>query len=209
MSVYQTEEEQVEAIKKWWKENGTSVVAGVVIGLGAVFSWQGWNSYQDRLGGEASVAFSQLVGSVNSNSRSEAASKQAELLRMEYESTSYAVIAAMTQARLKLEQGDSVAARSQLEWAMQNSSDASLKTLARLNLARILLSEGDYAAASELADVTSGGFAGQFAELRGDIAAAQQQLMPARDAYSQALSQNVGNPERVQMKLDDLAGADL
>ena len=202
MSVYQTEEEQVEAIKKWWKENGTSVVAGVVIGLGAVFGWQGWNSYQDRMGKEASVAFSQLLGAVNAGN-TESASKQAELLRVEYESSNYAMLAAMAQARLKLEQGDSAAARSQLEWTLQNSDDDSLKTLAQLNLARILLSEGDLDGAAGLAAISEGGFAADFAELRGDIAAARKQLEEARDAYSQALALNA-NPQRLQMKLDDL-----
>ncbi len=204
MSVYQTEEEQVEAIKKWWKENGTSVVAGLVIGLGAVFGWQGWNSYQDRIGKEASVAFSQLMVAVD-NGDAEAAANQAELLRVDYESTSYAVLAAMTQARFKLEQGDSAAARSQLEWALQNSSDGSLKQLVQLNLARLLLSDGDLAGAAKLADVSEGGFAGEYAELRGDIARAQEDTTAAHDAYSMALSQNVANPDQVQMKLDDLA----
>jgi predicted negative regulator of RcsB-dependent stress response len=206
MKVYQTEEEQVEEIKKWWKENGTSVVAGLVIGLGAVFAWQGWTSYQERIGREASVAFSQMLSAVESKNV-EMASKQAELLRLDYKSTSYAVLAAMAQARLKLEQGDSAAARAQLEWAMQNSSDASLKTLAQLNLARILLSEGDLDGAARLATVQEGGFVGEYAELRGDIAVAKKELSAARDAYTQALSQNAGNPELVQMKLDDLTPA--
>ncbi|MEN8180124.1 MAG: tetratricopeptide repeat protein [Pseudomonadota bacterium] len=204
MSVYQTEEEQVEAIKKWWKENGTSVVAGLVIGLGAVFGWQGWNSYQDRIGKEASVSFSQLMNAVNNNDL-EAAGNQAELLRVEYESTSYAVMAAMTQARLKLEQGDSAAARSQLEWAMQNSPNTSLKQLVQLNLVRVLLNDGDLDGAMKLADVSDGGFAGEFAELRGDIALAKQDKTSAHDAYSMALSLNVANSDQVQMKLDDLA----
>ena len=34
MDVYKTEEEQVEAIKKWWQENGKSIIAGVVIAAG-------------------------------------------------------------------------------------------------------------------------------------------------------------------------------
>ena len=206
MKVYQTEEEQVEAIKKWWKENGFSVVAGLVIGLGVVFGWQGWNSYQERIGREASVAFYQLLNSADGRN-AEVASKQAELLRKDYESSSYAVLAAMTDARLKLEQGDSKAAREQLEWAMQHTSDVSLKTLAQLNLARVLLSDGDLDGASRLATVETGGFAGDFAELRGDIAAAKQELSAAREAYTLALTLNVGNPELVQMKLDDLAVA--
>jgi predicted negative regulator of RcsB-dependent stress response len=206
MSELQTEEEQVEAIKKWWKENGTSVIAGLVIGLGAVFGWQGWNSYQERIGREASVSFSQLLGAVNSEN-TDLASKQAELLRMDYDSTNYAVLAAMAQARLKLAQGDAAAARAQLEWAIENSSNASLSTLAQLNLARLYLNDGELETAAELADVQAGGFAGEFAELRGDIAAAKQELSAARDAYAQALVLSVSNPELVQMKLDDLATA--
>jgi len=205
MSVYETEEEQVEAIKKWWKENGTSIIAGVVLGLGGVFGWQAWNGYQDRIGGEASVAFSQLIGAAKTADPA-SASKQAELLRSEFESTSYAVLAAMVEARLKLEQGDRGAARSQLEWAMQHSDNPSLKTLARLDLARVLLSDGELKRAAELADVTDGGFAADFAELRGDIAAEQKRLDAAREAYTQALALNAADPQRLQMKLDDLAG---
>jgi predicted negative regulator of RcsB-dependent stress response len=88
---------------------------------------------------------------------------------------------------------------------MQNTDDDSLKTLTRLNLARLKLSDGDIDGASQLAGVESGGFAGEFAELRGDISVAKQELEAARDAYAQALALNVGNPELVQMKLDDLA----
>jgi predicted negative regulator of RcsB-dependent stress response len=204
MKVYQTEEEQVEAIKKWWKDNGTSVVAGLVIGLGAVFGWQAWNGYKDRIGSEASVAFYQLLNAVDSRN-SELAGKQAELLRKEYGSTSYAVLAAMAQARLKVEEGDTAAALTQLEWALQNTSEQSLKTLIQLNLARLKLSQGDLDGAGKLAAVETGGFAGEFAELRGDIAVAKKELNAAREAYTQALALNVGNPDLVQMKLDDLA----
>lgn len=204
MSVYQTEEEQVEAIKKWWKENGTSVVAGLVIGLGAVFGWQGWNSYQDRIGKEASLSFNQLMASVE-NQETEAAVNQAETLKTEYDSSSYAVFAAMTQARIKLEQGDTAAAREQLEWAMQNSSDDSLTQLIKLNLARVLLNDGELDRAGELANLDSGGFAGEFAELRGDIALARQDKAAAHEAYTQALALNAANSDQVQMKLDDLA----
>ena len=204
MSVYQTDEEQVEAIKKWWKENGTSVVAGLVIGLGAVFGWQAWGSYQERIGKEASVSFNQLMAAVG-NDDVESASNQAELLKVEYESTNYAVLAAMTQARLKLGQGDSAAARSQLEWAMQNSSDASLKQLIKLNLARVLLDDGNLDGAAELADVSEGGYAGEFAELRGDIALAKQDAASAHEAYTIALSLDAKNTDQLQMKLDDLA----
>ena len=204
MTAYQTEEEQVEALKRWWKENGTSIIAGVVIGLGGIFGWQAWGNHQDRIGKDASLAFSQLVNAEQQGDL-ESASKQAELLRLEYESSSYAIFAALTQARLKLEAGDSAAARSQLEWAMQNADDVSLKNLAQLNLARILLSEGDLAGAEKLAAVEAGGFAGDFAQLRGDIAVAQGDKQAAFEAYTLAMTQEPSNRNLLQMKLDDLA----
>jgi len=206
MSGYQTEEEQVEALKRWWKENGTSIIAGVVIGLGGVFGWQAWNNYQDRVGSDASLAFNQLV-SAQQGGDIKSASKQAELLRLEYESSSYAVFAAMTQANLKLEQGESAAARSQLEWAIAQADNESLKQLAQLNLARLLLSDGDLDGAEKLAAVESGGFAGEFAQLRGDIAAKRGDKQAAFDAYTLAMTQETSNRNLLQMKLDDLAVA--
>lgn len=204
MSVYQTEEEQVEALKRWWKENGTSIVAGIVIGLGGVFGWQAWGSYQDRVGKEASQAFNQVLSAVQQGD-TDSASKQAELLRLDHEGTNYAVFAALTQARLKLQQGDSAAARSQLEWAMAQADNSSLKELAQLNLARILLAEGDLEGAAKLAAVEKGGFAGEFALIRGDIAAQQGDKQQAHDAYAQAMTLGVSNHNLLQMKLDDLA----
>lgn len=204
MSAYQTEEEQVEALKRWWKENGTSIIAGAVIGLGGIFGWQAWGNYQDRMGKDASLAFSQLVNAEQQGD-TESASKQAELLRLEYEGSSYAVFAALTQARLKLDAGDKAAARSQLEWAVGNADNESLKNLAQLNLARLLLSEGELEAAGKLAGVESGGFAGDFAQLRGDIALQRGDKQAAFDAYTLAMTQEPSNRNLLQMKLDDLA----
>ena len=204
MSGYQTEEEQVEALKRWWKENGTAIIAGVVIGLGGIFGWQAWGNYQDRIGQEASIAFNQLVNA-KQKGETESASKQAELMRLEYEGSSYAVFAALIQAKLKLEQGDAPAARSQLEWAMAKADNESLQRLAKLNLARILLSEGDLDGAAKLADVDTGGFAGEFAQLRGDIAVQRGDKQAAFDAYTLAMTKETSNRDLLQMKLDDLA----
>ncbi|MCU7851075.1 MAG: tetratricopeptide repeat protein [Candidatus Thiodiazotropha sp. (ex Monitilora ramsayi)] len=204
MSAYQTEEEQVEALKRWWKENGTSVIAGLVIGLGGVFGWQAWGNYEDRIGKDASESFNQMLSAVQ-RGETESSSKQAELLRLEYDSSNYAVFAALTQARLKLEQGDGAAARSQLEWAIAQTDEPSLKALAQLNLARVLLSEGDLDGAAKHADRDTGGFAGEFAMLRGDIAAERSDKQAAHDAYTQAMTLEVSNRNLLQMKLDDLA----
>ena len=36
---YSTDDEKVEAIKTWWKQNGLSILAGALIGLGGIAAW--------------------------------------------------------------------------------------------------------------------------------------------------------------------------
>jgi predicted negative regulator of RcsB-dependent stress response len=203
MSEFQTEEEQVEAIKRWWKENGTSVIAGLVVGLGGVFGWQAWGNYKDRIGAEAAMAFNQLVGTVEQGDKASAA-KQAELMRGNYDN-SYGVFAAMAEARVKLDDGDAASAISHLEWASQKADNPALKQLVQLNLARVLLNEGELEAADKLVTSEQGGFAGEFAVIRGDIAFARGDKAAAAAAYTQAMTLEVSNRNLLQMKLDDLA----
>ena len=46
MDVYKTEDEQWEAVRQWWRENGMSAVFGIVLGLGAIFGWRWWQTHQ-------------------------------------------------------------------------------------------------------------------------------------------------------------------
>ena len=117
---YQTEEEQVEALKQWWKENGRSVVAGVVLGLGAVLGWRGWHQYQESVAGQASTAFEQLSASIAGADR-QATRSQAEQILGKFHSSPYAVFSALALARSYAEDGNAAAARTQLEWALANA----------------------------------------------------------------------------------------
>ncbi|MET0066283.1 MAG: tetratricopeptide repeat protein [Candidatus Thiodiazotropha sp.] len=207
MSVYETEEEQVEAIKKWWKENGTSVVAGLVLGLSGVFGWQAWGNYQERIGAEASVGFNQMLNAVQ-GADTESARKQAELLEKNYDGTAYAVFGGLAEARLMLEGDDRAAAKAKLESVIKQAEDPTLVRLARLNLARILLDEGAYDQASALVASDAGEFRGEYRVIQGDIALAKGDKAAAADAYTQAMTESVGDRALLQMKLDDLAVAE-
>ena len=210
MDVYSTEEEQIESIKKWWKENGRAVIAGAVLGIGGIFAWQGWTAHKVVEGAEASMRFEYLLESVRTG-RGDVAGKQADALIADYESTPYALFGALSDARAKLEQNDIAAARARLEWVIANAGDGALREIARLRLARILLSEGDLKGAEKLAAArTLTSYAGEYAELEGDIAAAREDRDAAARAYRSALEQDVSNAATVRMKLDDLAvDADL
>lgn len=208
MSTYETDEEKVEAIKKWWKENGFSIIAGVAIGLGAIFGYRAWVNYTDSVGQQASAAFEQLLASAGGD---DAASviKQSELLAEEFSSTAYASLAKLVAARVELESGNRVGARAALEQVITGSPEPAISRVAALRLARILIADGDLAAASALVakydDAPS--FAGAFAAVRGDIATAEGRTAEARAAYEQAIAAGVQNADRLRLKLDNLPPA--
>lgn len=202
-----SEEEQVEALKNWWKENGRSVVAGVVIGLGAVFGWQGWNQHQDKVAAQGGQRFQQLLQTLAAGDKASAA-KQAEIIVSEFDGRPYAVFSSLQLGSLKLAEGDRTGAEVQLRWALENSDQQSLRQIARLRLARVLLDKGEAEAAIAVVEAAEkDSFAGEFAELRGDIALAQGDRDQARAGYSEALTLGVSGASLVQMKLDDLAPA--
>ncbi len=207
MSVYDSEEEQVEALKKWWNENGRSIIGGIVLGLGAVFGWQAWNQHQDQTSANASLRYEKM-GQAIQVGNSESAIKQGEKIITDWPDSAYGVLAALDLARIKLDQGDAAGAQAQYEWAIAHSSDPSIKQLARLRLARVLLGNSDLdGAAAVVAKADKDNFTGEFAVVRGDIASATQDFAAARSAYTDALTSEVGNRSLVRMKLDNLAAA--
>lgn len=203
---YETDEERAEAIKKWWKENGLSIVVGVGIGLGAIFGWRAWTDYRETERQQASAAFEQLLIEVDTGN-AESALAQAKLLREEFSATTYATLASLVQARIEREAGKR--ARVTLEQAIAASPDPGIRRIAALRLVRVLIAEGDLEPAAELAAQhdDGGAFASVFAALRGDIAAARGRTGDARAAYEQALAAGAANPNQVRMKLDDLPPA--
>ena len=107
MEIHQTEEEQVEAIKKWWRENGTSVVVGVVLGIAAIFGVRYWFDYQKTQSQQASALYASVLESLASDK------KNTEALGSEmaknFSSTPYASLTALNLAKLKVDDKDNKA----------------------------------------------------------------------------------------------------
>jgi predicted negative regulator of RcsB-dependent stress response len=208
MATYETDEEKVEAIKKWWKDNGTSVVAGVVIGLGAVFGWRAWVQHQDSVGQQASAAFEQLMASAESGN-TESARTQADLLKEEFGGTPYAALASLLQARVDVEAGDPAAARAALEQAIETAADPAIASIAALRLVRLQIAAGELEAASATIERydEGGTFAADFDALRGDLAAAAGRPAEAREAYTRAIAAGAANAELLRLKLENLPAA--
>ncbi|ELC3158138.1 YfgM family protein [Vibrio harveyi] len=203
MELYDTEEQQVEAIKDWWKENGKAVIIGAVVGLGGLF---GWRYYQDSVI-QASEAASQSYTIVMNALQTKGADAQADIQAFidSNKVKEYSVLAALQLAKVQVDAKDLSAALEQLKWAQSNTKDAALTPLISYRIARIEAEMGNFDAANaELGKVTNAAWTGRIAELRGDIALRQGDKEAAYTAYTEAQQAADASPA-LQMKLDDLA----
>jgi predicted negative regulator of RcsB-dependent stress response len=206
---YETDEEKVEAIKKWWKDNGMAVVIGIVVGLGAIGGWRAWGEYRDRVGAEASTVFDQALYAALT-SQTEAVTARTQQLQQDFSSTPYAALGLLVEAKSRYDAGQTDEAMTALRRAIAEAPEPALGRIAALRLARIQVAEGQLEAAAETVTThdTSPELAGAFAAVRGDIAAARGDITAARQAYEQALAKGVGLSELVQLKLDNLPATD-
>ncbi|WP_305906628.1 tetratricopeptide repeat protein [Methylomarinum sp. Ch1-1] len=211
MEIYETEEQQVEALKRWWKTNGGSMIAGVVAALVLVGGWNFWRSYQQDKLNQASAQYQQLLEAAEQG-KHQSVEKIAERLSEQYDSTPYSAFAGLMLAKSKVEQGDLEAAKASLQQLMQNADSDELKNVARIRLVRLMLATGDYEAGLKLiaeADPTATeGFGASYQELKGDLYVAMERLGEARTAYQSALRSGQGSP-LLQFKLDDISAAEI
>jgi len=208
VNVTLSEEEQVEALKRWWKENGRSVVGGIVVGLGAVFGWKYWVDHQTGIAQQASVRLVELNQSV-AGGKGDLAREQAKRVIEQFPGTEYAVFASLSLAKVMQDSGESEAALAQFKWALDNTSEPAVQQIIRLRMARILLGLERLDEVEKLtASAGNDSFRGEFADLKGDLARSRGDYAAARAAYQEALDNKVSNSALVQMKLDDLAVPD-
>jgi predicted negative regulator of RcsB-dependent stress response len=210
MDIYASDEEKAEEIKQWWRDNGRSVIAGVVLGAIAVFGGRYWLNHQQVQAEQASVIFQQSAVNLSQNN-TEGAKAATQELMSNYAGTAYAVFAALQMAESALNNNDFSSAKDYLYWVIENAELNSHQELARLRLARIFFTQSDYEQALEIISASqSAAFESLFAELRGDIQVATGDKQAAKAAYQQAIiSLAVGEPRQrlLQMKIDDVAVA--
>ncbi len=198
-----TDEERLEVIKKWWRENGSSIITGVVLGLAVLFGGKAWFSYQETNAQSASNIYLTLMSSLEAGDAMGVAEKT-DLLVAEYGSTPYATLAALAMAKIKIEAGELNDAQAQLRWVLDNSKSDIFKDTARLRLARVLVAMEDLDAAEALLQqpVSGAAFDPLYTEVRGDVQIARGDISAAHAAYQQALAATaVGSPGRHMLEL--------
>ena len=190
MEIYDTEEEQVAALKDWWKSNGSSAITGIIASVIIVAGWNFWQSYQKDKANQASAMYEKLVVA-DIKGKIESVDKIAVKLNNEYRSTAYSSYALLFNAKAKVEQQDLNEAKLLLEQALATTDDAELKHVARTRLIRVTLALQEYEQGLQIianVDQSSlGGFEGIYEELKGDLYVAMGRVGEARTAYQAAL----------------------
>ncbi len=207
MDVYNSEEQQVEAIKSWWQENGKSIIAGVVIGFVGLFGWRYYNSYVKEQS-EVSAAEYQQTMQLLAEQHEKSFESVAKFIA-NHGSDTYGDLAALQLSAEAVKANKLELAVEQLRRVAEHGSDEEFKPVAGIRLARVLLAMNKPADALKALDsVTAEQYKATVAEVRGDVLLASAQPEKAREAYAAALqaSKNGANPV-LQMKLDDLSVA--
>ena len=148
MEAYRTEEEQIEAIKNWWNDNGKGIVAAVVVGVVASVGWQWWQGSQVDKSERASLVYNELIELSANNDLSPAqqvrVDELAATLKEDFGGTGYAKLADLVIAAELVERGEAERAYATLE-ALENdvASDPTLYGLVKLRRARLQATVND------------------------------------------------------------------
>lgn len=203
MEQYRTEEEQVEALKRWWDENGRSTLAAIIIALSAGFAWQTWKGWDQRQQESASDAYQAMiqVAAGTSTGQRQQAVELARALKEEHGGTTYAQFAALHLARLAVEDGDLAEAQAQLRWVLGKADKGSdTAQVAQLRLARVLSAAGEpEQALAILEQAGEGAYRASYAMVRGDILLQQGRESDARQAYTEARMHAASFPGQVNL----------
>ncbi|WP_238787571.1 YfgM family protein [Thiospirillum jenense] len=207
MADLMTDDEKVEAIRTWWRENGLAVGIGIALGVAIVFGWRAWVFHQSRIQQQASFAFEQLLMTASADKPElKQITAQTDAIIADYSKTPYAMFAQLALAKAAVEQGDLTTAIKTLRSAIKTAPDAALAKLAALRLLQVFIAAGDYQAAAEVLKKhdDGGSFTSEFAALRGDLAVAENRLDDARVAYQAALTLGAGSARLIELKLREL-----
>lgn len=210
MDLYASDEEKGEEIKQWWRDNGTSVVLGLVFAVAVFMGGRYWQANQQSHLTLAANHYQQLTVFLADNKIDEATSV-GDSLFSDFSDSPHAVFAAFELAKQSASRDDLTTAKSYLEWVIEHAELSAQKAIAQLRLVQVMIQQGELSAAHSVVQQTeAGAFTSQFKELEGDILIAQEKYSEAEQAYRTVLSGLDSNDPRymlIKLKLDDVNGS--
>lgn len=182
------EQEQVDALKAFWKQYGALLTWALVIALGSYAAWNGWKAYERDRATKAGALFEELDKSLQAADLERAARVQTDL-RERYPGTAWAAQGALTLSRAQFDGGKPDEALASLQWVMAHAESVELRALARLRAAGLHLDAGRHEEALKMLEPAElKGFEALAADRRGDVFQAQGKAAQAVEAYREAFN---------------------
>ncbi|EGP03489.1 TPA: YfgM family protein [Pasteurella multocida] len=197
------EEQELNEIKTWWKENYKTLIASVIIAFGGVFGWNYWQNHQLNKIQQTSAQYEQALYST-----ADFASKSVKIEQFVQANskTSYAVLALLEKAKVEVEKKEFAQAEQSLKQALAQSTDENLSSITALRLASVQYQQQAFdMALDSLKQVKESSWDSRKNLLIGDILLAKGDKVAAKASYQQAL--NNASPleaQWLQVRLNNL-----
>lgn len=205
MEVYSNENEQTDALRSFFANNGKALAIGVVIGIAALGGWRYWSSHQDDTAKTVSAQYQQLTSAMQASKPEtlEAVNRFAS-----ENSNTYGALAAMDLAKQYVDAGQLDKAATLLQNGLKDTKDANLQAVINLRLARIQLQQNQADAALKTLDGVKGdGWTAIVADIRGEALLTKGDKQGARDAWSKGVESDASPAlkQMMQMKMNNLS----
>ncbi len=198
------EEQEINQLKDWWKENGKTIIVAFILGVGGMFGWRYWQAHQAEQIAQASAQYDALIYSAQQDEQAKKAN--IEQFVQANSKTAYAVFALLDEAKKVTEKQDFAAAEANLNQALTQSQDEVLTSIVALRLSAVQFQLGQLDnALTTLNQVKGESFNARKAILTGDIQVAKGDKVAAKNSFEQA-QQNGSQLEQqmAKMKLNNL-----
>ncbi len=198
------EEQEINQLKDWWKENGKTIIVAFILGVGGMFGWRYWQAHQAEQIAQASAQYDALIYSSQQDEQAKKAN--IEQFVQANSKTAYAVFALLDEAKKATEKQDFAAAEANLNQALTQSQDEVLTSIVALRLSAVQFQLGQLDnALTTLNQVKGESFNARKAILTGDIQVAKGDKVAAKNSFEQA--QQSGSQleqQMAKMKLNNL-----
>lgn len=205
MEIYENENDQVDAVKRFFAENGKAMAVGVVLGIGALVGWRYWTSHQTQSMQSSSFAYQTAVADIRADNPQTLTA--VEKFAAENPNT-YGALASLELAQQFVDKNDLSKAEANLQQGLKSTSDENLQALINLRLARVQVQQKQADAALKTLDSIKGeGWVAIVADLRGEALLSKGDKQGARDAWSKGVESNTSPAlrEMMQMKINNLS----
>lgn len=204
MEIYSNENEQVDALRRFFANNGKALAVGVIIGIGALTGWYYWAGHQANNAAETSARYQQVTQAMQPD---QPQTLQAVAKFASENNNTYGALAALDLARQYVDKQQLDQAAAQLQTGLKATKDENLQAVLNLRLARVQLQQKQAdAALKTLEGVKGEGWSAIIADIRGEALLSKGDKQGARDAWSKGIASDASPAlkQMMQMKMNNL-----